>query len=221
MTLTVNQCIFICNSSGFFLQSFYIVKIHFTRGFCQRRNWVSYSPFLLFLFCFVFLNGNSVLAKCIIFGNGSEKQKNCMVINTCISQIYLETNSYFHRSYNIIQHRSKRHVEAATQLSSYQRLDTGLGHYLLWCEALLSVCIEVVLVPSGLSPVSGLYQISSQAQSLQGLISYHDEHRCGQGRNYAGRQPLSQPPDALLHQQLLERLNNRWSSLHLEQTVEC
>lgn len=92
------------------------------------------------------------------------------------------------------------------------------GH--IWVVTFLSVCFGVVLVPSGLSPVSGLYQIGSQAQSLQGLVPYHNEYRCGQGRNDAGWQPLGHPPDALLHQQLFECLNDRRSSLHLEQEVD-
>ena len=74
---------------------------------------------------------------------------------------------------------------------------------------------EVLLVPSGLSPVSGLYELSSQAQSLQSLVSHHDEHRRGRGGNDAGRQPLGHRPDALLCQQLLERFDDRRSSLHL------
>lgn len=41
-------------------------------------------------------------------------------------------------------HRSKRHVEAATLLSSYLRLDTDLGLYLP-CEKFLSTCTELVL----------------------------------------------------------------------------
>lgn len=84
------------------------------------------------------------------------------------------------------------------------------------------VCLQhagIVLAFSAVSPVSGLYQISTQAQSLQCLVSHHDQHRRGQRGNDASRQTLGHPPGALLHQQLPKGLDNRWSTLHLQQIM--
>ena len=73
---------------------------------------------------------------------------------------------------------------------------TDLGHRL---------CSEAVLAPpSRLSPVSGLNQLGTQTQPLQGLVPDHNEQRRGRGGNDAGRQSLGHRPDALLCQQLLE-----------------
>lgn len=189
------------------------------------------SPFIFFKFQWVFCCPWTMLRRFQFYhntkhcfhsraeiksGNRSNKQKNC-IPNYLRTKITADTRTLLHRSYT--DHTISYNTELKgmwKQLRSWA-VTRDWGH--IWVVTFLSVCIEVVLVPSGLSPVSGLYQISSQAQSLQGLVSYHNEYRCGQGRNDAGWQPLGHPPDTLLYQQLLECLGDRRSSLHLEQEV--
>lgn len=64
-------------------------------------------------------------------------------------------------------------------------------------------------------PVSGVHQLRSQTELLQGLVADHHDDGGGRGGNDACRQPFGHPPAALLPDQLPERLHDRRSSFNL------